>query len=97
MLLMSACSISVLLIWRRLRQCSLIFESRAAAHQRGGSASGYARWAAFKRHGLNSYSSNRNNCMRRNSVSRLSAYHHWGMVSPWRIAREATNIGVASP
>lgn len=65
----------------------------AAAHQKGGSAEGYARWAGFKRHGLNAYSSNRNNCMRRNGVSRLSAYHHWGMVSPWRIAREATNIG----
>lgn len=27
--------------------------------------------------------------MQRDGVSRLSAYHHWGMVSPFKIAREA--------
>ena len=66
---------------------------RAAAHLRGGSAAGYARWAAFKLHELNAYSAARNNFMHRNGVSRLSAYHHWGMVSLWRIARETKTAG----
>jgi deoxyribodipyrimidine photolyase len=64
----------------------------AAAHLQGGSEAGYARWAAFKTHELNQYSSMRNNFMHRNGVSRLSPYHHWGMISPWRIAREAANL-----
>lgn len=59
----------------------------------GGSRAGYDRWHNFKLVGLNKYSSKRNAFLQRNGVSRLSAYHHWGMISPWRIAREAMMSG----
>ena len=45
--------------------------------------------------GLSSYANNRNNALNRNGVSRLSAYHHYGMVSPFRISREAHSFGGA--
>ena len=35
------------------------------------------------------YAARRNDAMQRDGVSRLSAYHHWGMVSPFKVAREA--------
>ena len=55
----------------------------------GGSAAGYARWEAFRRRGLPLYAARRNDAMQRDGVSRLSAYHHFGMVSPFKVAREA--------
>ncbi|MBL8890675.1 MAG: FAD-dependent oxidoreductase [Planctomycetaceae bacterium] len=57
----------------------------------GGSAAGYRRWQAFVDHDLTSYNQRRNNPLE-NGVSRLSAYLHYGMVSPLRIAREANQI-----
>lgn len=61
----------------------------------GGSEAGYARWHAFQRAGLKAYARKRNDFMQRGGVSRLSAYHHAGAVSPWRIAREAQQAGAA--
>ena len=55
----------------------------------GGSAAGYARWEAFRRRGLALYAARRNDAMSREGVSRLSPYHHYGMVSPFKVAREA--------
>jgi len=55
----------------------------------GGSRAGYARWEAFKRKGLASYARRRNDAADPGGVSRMSAYLHFGMVSPLRIAREA--------
>lgn len=58
----------------------------------GGSTPGYQRWEAFKQSGLNAYARNRNDATRA-GVSRMSAYLHYGMVSPLRLAREAASIG----
>ena len=57
----------------------------------GGSRAGYARWRQFKEKHLNGYAKQRNNALR-DGVSRMSAYLHYGMVSPFRIAREAADI-----
>lgn len=56
----------------------------------GGSAAGYDRWNQFKKSGLGSYAKRRNNALI-DGVSRMSAYLHYGMVSPFRIAREAAS------
>ena len=57
----------------------------------GGSAAGYARWEAFRRR-LAAYAAKRNDPLR-DGVSRMSAYLHYGMVSPLRIAADAHAIG----
>ncbi|MEO0321836.1 MAG: FAD-dependent oxidoreductase [Myxococcota bacterium] len=58
-------------------------------HTPGGSRAGYARWNAFlETGGLRSYGRRRNDPLR-DGVSRMSAYLHYGMVSPMRLAREA--------
>jgi photolyase PhrII len=66
-------------------------------HTPGGSRAGYARWEAFKRRGLRAYARLRNDAavMPPRGVSRLSPYLHYGMVSPLRIAREASVDGTA--
>ncbi len=66
-------------------------------HTRGGSRAGYARWDAFKRQGLRAYARLRNDAAVAppRGVSRLSAYLHYGMISPLRIAREAAADGSA--
>ena len=63
-------------------------------HTRGGSRAGYARWAAFRDGGLRRYNARRNDALD-DGVSRMSAYLHYGHVSPFRIAREAAAIGGA--
>lgn len=55
---------------------------------RGGSEAGYRRWRAFRENGLRHYSKRRNDALL-SGVSRMSAYLHYGMVSPFRLAREA--------
>lgn len=55
----------------------------------GGSVAGYARWEQFKASGLSRYAKARNNILV-NGVSRMSPYLHYGMVSPMRLAREAS-------
>ncbi len=60
-------------------------------HTRGGSRAGYARWDTFKAKGLRHYHRTRNDPLR-DGVSRMSAYLHFGHVSPFRVAREALEI-----
>jgi photolyase PhrII len=57
----------------------------------GGSQAGYARWNNFKSNKLAGYARRRNDALD-DGVSRMSAYLHYGMVSPFRIAREAAAI-----
>ena len=57
----------------------------------GGSTAGYERWNTFKEKNLSRYAKQRNNALL-DGVSRMSAYLHYGMVSPFRIAREAADI-----
>ncbi|MFK7987148.1 MAG: FAD-dependent oxidoreductase [Sandaracinaceae bacterium] len=54
----------------------------------GGTRAGRARWARFLESGIERYARERNDPTRP-SVSRMSAYLHYGMVSPMRLAREA--------
>lgn len=57
-------------------------------HTRGGMVAGYARWEEFTRSGrLTRYAAKRNDATI-DGVSRMSAYLHYGMVSPLRLARE---------
>ncbi len=56
----------------------------------GGSLAGYARWEEFLNGRLKNYAKQRNDALR-DGVSRMSAYLHYGMVSPLRLAREAAS------
>ncbi|HYW51746.1 MAG TPA: NAD(P)-binding protein, partial [Gemmatimonadaceae bacterium] len=57
---------------------------------RGGSVAGYARWQQFVSSGrIDRYDRTRNDPTRGDGVGRMSAYLHYGMVSPFRLAREA--------
>jgi hypothetical protein len=71
-------------------ECEIDHAVAPVAHTRGGSRAGYARWRRFvDGGGLARYAKVRNNALERDGVSRMSAYLHYGMVSPFRIAREA--------
>lgn len=61
----------------------------------GGSKHGYARWNRFRERGLSKYAKRRNNALDAEAVSRMSAYLHYGMVSPMRLAREAAASATA--
>ncbi|MCY2975835.1 MAG: FAD-dependent oxidoreductase [Planctomycetota bacterium] len=73
-------------------QCAIAHSIGPVADTRGGSEAGYARWNAFRKSGLRSYAKRRNQ-IEIDGVSRMSAYLHYGMVSPFRIAREASEDG----
>ena len=63
----------------------------------GGSTAGYARWHAFVSSGrLARYAADRNDPLR-HGVSRMSAYLHYGMVSPFRLVRECLALGGEGP
>ncbi len=70
-------------------QCAIDHSVGPVADTRGGSQAGYERWENFKRTGLAAYK-DRRNAIDIDGVSRMSAYLHYGMVSPMRIAREAS-------
>lgn len=69
-------------------QCEIDHAIGPVPHTPGGSVAGYRRWDAFRRRGLMQYGQRRNDPLA-HGVSRLSAYLHYGMVSPLRIARQA--------
>jgi len=56
---------------------------------RGGLNAANFRWETFKRNGLRAYSSLRNQSTKPHAVSRMSAYLHYGCISPFKLAREA--------
>lgn len=72
-------------------QCQIDHAIGPVADTRGGSDAGYRRWNVFKSKGLSTYHRKRNNPLT-DGASRMSAYLHYGMVSPLRIAREAAHI-----
>lgn len=59
----------------------------------GGSRAGYRRWNQFVQHDLQHYSATREKINDPVGNSQISAYIHFGMVSPFRIAREAAAAG----
>jgi photolyase PhrII len=80
-----------------IASCAIDHSIPAIPHTRGGSQAGYARWAQFRDNGLARYAKDRNDPMRSGpdgrGVSRMSAYLHYGMVSPFRIASQAQQAG----
>ncbi|MFN3192518.1 MAG: FAD-dependent oxidoreductase [Aureliella sp.] len=72
-------------------ECDIDHSIGPVVDTRGGSTNGYQRWDNFVNTGLKSYAKKRNNALV-DGVSRMSAYLHFGMVSPMRLAREAANL-----
>jgi photolyase PhrII len=76
-----------------ISQCRIDHSVGPVADTRGGSAAGYARWNNFVNSGrIHQYDRVRNDPTRGDGVSRMSAYLHYGMVSPFRLAREAAAL-----
>ena len=73
--------------------CEIDHTIAPVPHTRGGSVAGYERWATFRDRRLKRYARERNNALRADAVSRMSAYLHYGQVSPFRLAREAADVG----
>jgi photolyase PhrII len=71
-----------------IASCEIDHTVGPVPHTPGGTEAGYERWEAFKRSGLARYAADRNDPLR-DGVSRMSAYLHYGHVSPFRLAREA--------
>src|SRR6056297_471369 len=69
--------------------CRIDHSIAPVAETPGGTRAGYARWEKYRRDDLASFSKRRNDPIDRTGVSRMSPYLHYGMVSPFRIAREA--------
>ena len=61
-------------------------------HTVGGTTAGTARWQRSLHAHLDSYARRRNDPLQ-NGVSRLSAYLHFGHVSPFQLVREAAAVG----
>ena len=59
----------------------------------GGTRAGYHRWTNYLDRHLDHYHRLRNDAAVTEGVSRLSAYLHYGCVSPFRIARDAMDRG----
>ncbi len=74
-----------------LAQCDIDHSIGPVPDTRGGGRAGYARWTAFVDRGLTQYAKRRN-AIEIDGVSRMSAYLHYGMVSPMRVAREAAAL-----
>ena len=72
-------------------QCEIDHSIGPVVDSIGGSAAGYQRWNTFKDKQLGRYAKQRNNALL-DGVSRMSPYLHYGMVSPFRIARETSEI-----
>lgn len=73
-------------------RCDIDATVAPVADTLGGSRAGYARWQEFMDRGMRKYASRRNDPCAGVS-SRMSAYLHYGMVSPMRLAREANALG----
>lgn len=58
----------------------------------GGFQAAERRWNQFLKQGLSGYATKRNNPLQ-DGVSRMSAYLHYGMISPFRMARDAAAQG----
>lgn len=74
--------------------CEIDHSVAPVADTQGGTTAGYQRWASFKSKQLSQYALHRNEPLR-HGVSRMSAYVHYGMVSPMRLARESSESGLA--
>ena len=76
-----------------IARCRIDHSVPAVSDTRGGSRAGYERWSLFLERGLDSYHRLRNDAALPQGVSRMSAYLHYGCVSPFRIAGDAATRG----
>ena len=73
--------------------CKIDHAVGPVADSPGGARAGYERWQRFLNEGLVQYAKRRNDPADWLGGSRLSAYLHYGMVSPFRVGREAAANG----
>lgn len=71
-----------------VNECEIDHSIGPVPHTIGGAKAGCRRWDVFRREGLASYDRRRNDALL-DGVSRMSPYLHYGMVAPFRLAREA--------
>lgn len=77
-------------------QCDVDHLVAPVPHTPGGTTAGVARWADFCDNGLAAYADDRNDPLAVRG-SRMSAYLHYGMVSPFRLTREAAERSGPGP
>ena len=82
--------------WSLLQQCDIDPTVHPVWSFKGGEQAALARWQTFVKKGLGRYARRRNNAADTDGVSRMSAYIHYGMISPMKIAREAAEVGTKS-
>ena len=70
--------------------CDIDHSVAPVHHTPGGSSAGLARWRKFRDGKLARYGSDRNDPLKE-GTSRLSAYLHFGQLSPFLVAREAAS------
>lgn len=75
--------------------CAIDHAVAPVPHTRGGWRAAAARWADFRDHRLTAYAGARNDALRPDAVSRMSAYLHFGMISARQIAADCAAIGSA--
>ncbi len=73
--------------------CDIDHGVAPVAETPGGSTAGYARWRAFRQSGRLAQYAKRRNDATDDGVSRMSAYLHYGMVSPMQLVRECVALG----
>ena len=76
-----------------IADCDIDHSIPAVGDTPGGSRAGYERWKRFLEQHLDSYHRLRNDAALPEAVSRMSAYLHYGSVSPFRIAKDAVSRG----
>lgn len=72
--------------------CAIDHSVSPVADTPGGSGAAYNRWRRFRDHDLAQYHRVRNDAARPDGVSRLSAYLHYGQISPFRIAWQCAAV-----
>ena len=80
-----------------LAACEIDHSVVPVGHTPGGSRAGERRWAEYLEEGLSRYAGTRNRADRAGSVSRMSPYLHYGMVSPLKLARDAAGLPGKGP
>ena len=76
-----------------IASCRIDHSIPAVSDTPGGARAGYRRWNRFLDEQLDSYHRKRNDAAFPGGVSRMSAYLHYGCVSPFRLARDAMTSG----
>jgi len=76
-----------------IAKCRIDHSIPPVSATRGGSQAGYDRWDRFLSSGLDQYHRLRDDAALPSAVSRMSPYLHYGCVSPFRIAADASAKG----